>query len=113
MQHFCFERNRGHTKCAGCRIPPADPPLSGRLPAGQTAVEKVWQFAGLFAIMYCADHSIGVWRSLVARFVRDEEVTSSNLVTPTIQQSRDVPMHISFSMPGHEKNRIAPVWKFV
>jgi hypothetical protein len=24
-----------------------------------------------------------------------------------------VPMHISFSMPGHEKNRIAPVWKFV
>jgi hypothetical protein len=24
-----------------------------------------------------------------------------------------VPMHISFSMPGHEKNRIAPVWKIV
>ena len=26
----------------------------------------------------------GVWRSLVARFVRDEEVAGSNPVTPTI-----------------------------
>ena len=26
---------------------------------------------------------IGVWRSLVARFVRDEEVAGSNPVTPT------------------------------
>ena len=30
----------------------------------------------------CAAH--GVWRSLVARFVRDEEVVSSNPATPTI-----------------------------
>jgi hypothetical protein len=27
--------------------------------------------------------SYGVWRSLVARFVRDEEVAGSNPVTPT------------------------------
>ena len=27
----------------------------------------------------------GVWRSLVARFVRDEEVVGSNPATPTIQ----------------------------
>ena len=31
----------------------------------------------------CAAH--GVWRSLVARFVRDEEVVGSNPATPTIQ----------------------------
>jgi hypothetical protein len=29
--------------------------------------------------------AIGVWRSLVARFVRDEEVAGSNPVTPTTQ----------------------------
>ena len=28
---------------------------------------------------------IGVWRSLVARFVRDEEVAGSNPVSPTIK----------------------------
>ena len=33
----------------------------------------------------CAAH--GVWRSLVARFVRDEEVVGSNPATPTIQWS--------------------------
>ena len=27
---------------------------------------------------------LGVWRSLVARFVRDEEVAGSNPVTPTL-----------------------------
>ena len=31
----------------------------------------------------CAAH--GVWRSLVARFVRDEEVVGSNPATPTVQ----------------------------
>ena len=30
---------------------------------------------------------VGVWLSLVERFVRDEEVVSSNLVTPTILRS--------------------------
>jgi hypothetical protein len=29
------------------------------------------------------DEAIGVWRSLVARFVRDEEVVGSNPATPT------------------------------
>ena len=29
---------------------------------------------------------IGVWRSLVARFVRDEEAVGSNPATPTIVQ---------------------------
>jgi hypothetical protein len=28
----------------------------------------------------------GVWRSLVARFVRDEEVAGSNPVTPTVKR---------------------------
>ena len=29
----------------------------------------------------------GVWRSLVARFVRDEEVVGSNPATPTIEST--------------------------
>ena len=39
---------------------------------------------------------IGVWRSLVARFVRDEEVAGSNPVTPTIKR------------PGQEHKSSAP-----
>ena len=31
--------------------------------------------------------AIGVWLSLVERYVRDVEVASSNLVTPTIENS--------------------------
>ena len=31
--------------------------------------------------------AFGVWRSLVARFVRDEEVAGSNPVTPTTNKS--------------------------
>jgi hypothetical protein len=31
-----------------------------------------------------------VWRSLVARFVRDEEVAGSNPVTPTSVMSQDI-----------------------
>ena len=30
-----------------------------------------------------SQHTFGVWRSLVARFVRDEEVVGSNPATPT------------------------------
>ncbi|EAR24145.1 hypothetical protein A20C1_11894 [marine actinobacterium PHSC20C1] len=37
---------------------------------------------------------IGVWRSLVARFVRDEEVVGSNPATPTTVMFRDM-IHIS------------------
>ncbi|ETI82270.1 MAG: hypothetical protein Q618_VCMC00002G0092, partial [Varibaculum cambriense DORA_20] len=36
-----------------------------------------------------------MWRSLVARFVRDEEVAGSNPVTPTIVMSRDMCPHMS------------------
>jgi hypothetical protein len=34
-------------------------------------------------VRYAVEASIGVWRSLVARFVRDEEVVGSNPATPT------------------------------
>jgi hypothetical protein len=34
-------------------------------------------------VRYAGEASIGVWRSLVARFVRDEEVVGSNPATPT------------------------------
>jgi hypothetical protein len=33
-----------------------------------------------------------VWRSLAARFVRDEEVAGSNPVTPTHVMSQDIGM---------------------
>ena len=36
--------------------------------------------------------SIGVWRSLVARFVRDEEAAGSNPVTPTLSTRRSRPL---------------------
>ena len=35
-------------------------------------------------------HSHGVWRSLVARFVRDEEAAGSNPVTPTVEWAPDL-----------------------
>ena len=40
---------------------------------------------------------IGVWRSLVARFVRDEEVVGSNPATPTSKTrlSREIPSALS------------------
>ncbi len=34
------------------------------------------------------ENVIGVWRSLVARFVRDEEAVGSNPATPTILRFR-------------------------
>ena len=42
----------------------------------------------------------GVWRSLVARFVRDEEVAGSNPVTPTSVMSRDMCPHMSRDFLG-------------
>ena len=38
------------------------------------------------AILFCRSNyrSIGVWRSLVARVVRDDEAAGSNPVTPTL-----------------------------
>ncbi|MDT5352210.1 MAG: hypothetical protein QOJ56_742, partial [Mycobacterium sp.] len=41
----------------------------------------LWQ--GARAVRYAVVASRGVWRSLVARFVRDEEVVGSNPATPT------------------------------
>jgi hypothetical protein len=41
----------------------------------------VWDVAG--AVRYAVQASSGVWRSLVARFVRDEEAVGSNPATPT------------------------------
>jgi hypothetical protein len=41
----------------------------------------VWPLTG--AVRYAVVASRGVWRSLVARFVRDEEVVGSNPATPT------------------------------
>jgi hypothetical protein len=35
---------------------------------------------------YCSAH-LGVWRSLVARFVRDEEAVGSNPATPTTESA--------------------------
>ena len=56
---------------------------------------------------------LGVWRSLVARFVRDEEVAGSNPVTPTMC---DVPRHMSayvagfFGFLGWVFRVICPFW---
>jgi hypothetical protein len=35
---------------------------------------------------------LGVWRSLVACFVRDEEVAGSNPVTPTTRSPHTIPL---------------------
>jgi hypothetical protein len=35
-------------------------------------------------------HSVGAWRSLAARIVRDDEVGGSNPLAPTIVLSRDI-----------------------
>ena len=40
-------------------------------------------------VRYAVVASHGVWRSLVARFVRDEEVVGSNPATPTSEQGPD------------------------
>ena len=44
-------------------------------------VRAVWLLTAL--VRYAVVASRGVWRSLVARFVRDEEVVGSNPATPT------------------------------
>ena len=37
----------------------------------------------------------GVWRSLVARFVRDEEVVGSNPATPTTEETHELAHEVS------------------
>ena len=49
-----------------------------------------WQQAGV--VRYAVVASRGVWRSLVARFVRDEEVVGSNPATPT----REIRWYVSY-----------------
>lgn len=52
-------------------------------------VERSWTRICLQLLFSgCPERHIGVWRSLVARFVRDEEVAGSNPVTPTGEKSR-------------------------
>jgi hypothetical protein len=50
----------------------------------------LWRGAG--AVRYAVVASRGVWRSLVARFVRDEEVVGSNPATPT----REIRWYVSY-----------------
>ena len=38
-------------------------------------------------VRYAVEASRGVWRSLVACFVRDEEVVGSNPATPTLRMA--------------------------
>ena len=67
---------------------------SGRellLPAG--VVAEAMLFGGVRgAVRYAVVASRGVWRSLVARFVRDEEVVGSNPATPT----REIRWYVSY-----------------
>ena len=56
----------------------------------------------------------GVWRSLVARFVRDEEVVGSNPATPTIDPSLKPtswkPHDVGFCFPAAPStNRRSPL----
>src|SRR6201988_1655534 len=51
-----------------------------RRPRGRRR-NALWRAA--LAVRYAVVASRGVWRSLVARFVRDEEVVGSNPATPT------------------------------
>ena len=46
--------------------------------------------SGLYQLLFIESQDTGVWRSLVARFVRDEEAVGSNPATPTIVMSRDI-----------------------
>ena len=50
----------------------------------------------------------GVWRSLVARFVRDEEVAGSNPVTPTIFSWRPATRKTAQTSPPAEKRQRRP-----
>ena len=49
----------------------------------------------------------GMWHSLVARFVRDEEAAGSNPVIPTIDDNRDQSfMGWSFLMPVLDRKSV-------
>ena len=46
---------------------------------------------------------IGVWRSLVARFVRDEEAVGSNPATPTTKTGNTLQVHVHGNVLVHVK----------
>ena len=60
------------------RRPPGRPGVDGGHPRGGSRGRRLDSSAARRT-----SRAIGVWRSLVARFVRDEEVAGSNPVTPT------------------------------
>ena len=75
---------------------PADRRPTGAPPARPAGVPNLT----LGAVGYYCSARLGVWRSLVARFVRDEEVVGSNPATPTEVRghirSMDVPSSASW-----------------
>jgi hypothetical protein len=58
----------------------------------------------------------GVWRSLVARFVRDEEVAGSNPVTPTNFSGQnlilEVELYLSFGIEVDAISHFSPYFGF-
>ena len=56
----------------------------------ETAAYLLSYFCVLSIGIAILERSHGVWRSLVARVVRDEEVVGSNPATPTIVMCRDI-----------------------
>jgi hypothetical protein len=59
----------------------------------------VWDVAG--TVRYAVQASSGVWRSLVARFVRDEEAVGSNPATPTFRNKSLTSSNTVSSLPRH------------
>ena len=93
---------------------PPDRPGPVRLPAGgdpahaDPALTSVPIAAGYpvcgpaASATYCSAR-LGVWRSLVARFVRDEEVVGSNPATPTEQSARQDPSGRPLPSQRHDR----------
>lgn len=80
------ERHAGCREAAGRpqqAVGPEDGPRADAVPlrGGRVAFRNVWLPTGVYVIIGSAVH-VGMWRSLVARFVRDEEVAGSNPVIP-------------------------------
>ena len=61
---------------------------------------------GIIGEVRLYSNGTGVWRSLVARFVRDEEAVGSNPATPTVSR-RDRLVPATFVIPGRGASRRA------
>src|ERR1700760_3052435 len=70
---------------------------------------SIWQHT--WRVRYAVVASRGVWRSLVARFVRDEEVVGSNPATPTrvIAGERPFPGHLGWAFFRAVRSGCTPV----